>query len=262
MKKAVVGIALCAALIFCMSGPAAATLINVNVGGERVVYDTLNDLYWYPILTDFTGMTRAEQEAAIDSLVYAGSSDWQMATWVETSTLKYSLAEMATVDIMPTEFWCLGTESLDNRTVQSPYLAWEVYPDQFFTPTMIIPGDAPPPPGYDLPYMGDTLMFNGRTADDAWGWRSLGDGSAAVWAQGDADDHFVAHSFMTGLDNDFATMMFNYDQHYLPDDYTISPFAGPSGAWAVTTQVPEAMTLILLGFGLVGLAGFRRKFQN
>jgi hypothetical protein len=254
MKKAVVGIALCAALIFCMSGPAAATLINVNVGGERVVYDTLNDLYWYPILTDFTGMTRAEQEAAIDSLVYAGSNDWRMAAWVETSTLKYSLAEMATVDLMPTEFWCLETESLDNRTVSSPNLAWEVDSAEFFTPTGV----------FDMAFIGLDFMadvYNGRTADDAWGWRNEGDGNPAVWAQGDADDHWMTHNFMTpdAPEGYYLTMMFNNDQHYVPDDFTYNPMLGEIGAWAVTCEVPEALPLILIGIGLVGLGLVRRS---
>ena len=53
-KKLFLCITLCAAFFLGISGTATATMTNVwpGGGGERVVYDDLNDLYWYPILTD------------------------------------------------------------------------------------------------------------------------------------------------------------------------------------------------------------------
>jgi hypothetical protein len=254
MRKAVVGIVLCAALIFCMSGPASAIMINVNVGGERVVYDTITDLYWYPLLENFLGMTRAEQMAAIDSLAYAGSSDWRMADFMETTALKWSMSETATVQVLPTTFEALGVEDTGIRTLSSPNLAWVVDSTQFFTPTN---GE-----GFEVFGM-PTLVFNGRY--DGLGWVN---DFVTPLRMDYGDDHWMAHNFMTpdAPEGYYLTMMFNSDGHPVGDDVTyrgegIMNWGGIS-AWAVTCEVPEALPLILIGIGLVGLAGLRRKFKN
>jgi hypothetical protein len=77
-------------------------------------------------------------------------------------------------------------------------------------------------------------------------------------ALGTGDDHWMAHSFMTAA-GDYLTMMFNGDGHPIDDDAIERPGMGGISAWAVTNEVPEAMTLILLGLGLVGLAGLSRR---
>jgi hypothetical protein len=51
-----------------------------------------------------------------------------------------------------------------------------------------------------------------------------------------------------------ATLTANADDWFVIDDFT---YAGNGN-----TQVPEPTTMLLLGLGLVGLAGVRRKFKN
>jgi len=66
MKKELVGITLCVMLIFCLGSPVTAGVINQWHGGDRVVYDETNDLYWYPYLKNTVGMTRAGQDTAAE----------------------------------------------------------------------------------------------------------------------------------------------------------------------------------------------------
>jgi hypothetical protein len=259
MRKVLLGLILCTALILGISGSASAVLCNNFVEGDRVVYDTYNDLYWYPILTDFTGMTRSQQEVAIDDLFYAGTGDWRMATWTETSILKLSLAGMATVEVRPTDFSVFPDPSYANRTLDSPYCAWDVDSAAFFTPT----GE------FDFGAIGldDVIadVFNGRTT--GWGVTNTGpDGfwGDLEWVEGSADDHWVSSSYINEGDENL-TMTFNFDQHLRDDDAT-SMWMGGIGAWVVTENVapvPEPGTIVLMGVGLAGLAGFgRRRFKK
>ncbi len=227
----------CGAWIISENGPRRGDLENQYYNGQRIVYDPVNELFWYPILTDTVDMTRAEQEAFIDGLNaagYARVSDWMMATYDQVEALKDALAGMGTER---NEYEWPWTPPGSPRHIGSPFLAWPIQVDQFFTPTD--EGNLPP-----QVFDGALAQtFNGRTA--GWGWRN--DGTAGQpddvdWREGEADDHFGVFGYKTP--GEFATMIFNYDQHYLPDDATVSlAVGGPVGAWIVSKEGPDRTPL-------------------
>lgn len=231
------------AAMTCLSNVVSARegLGNLYVRGDKVVCDYTNELCWYPALTDTLEMTRAQQEGFIrglNGIGYGGITNWKMAKWSQVQDLKDSLAGMG--DWLTEHEWPWtppGTE----RTIASPFNAWPVQVDEFFTPTALISQPSPWMP----PILGggDIMFFNGRTR--GWGWRSNSLMEPPVWAKGEADDHFVTTEFMTP--GQFTTMTFNYDQHYLADDATTrESFPGVFGAWIVSETTPIELHIILL----------------
>jgi len=220
-------------------------LDNLYVRGDQVVCDYTNELCWYPVLTDTMDMTKDEQEdfiKGISAAGYGGITEWKMAKYDQVQDLKDSLAGMAEI-IEEHEWPWTQTDPPPDRTVASPFNAWPVQVDEFFTPThyMDQPMDPPMP---DLILGGGRIwFFNGRTR--GWGWRSGSPLEPPVWAKGEADDHFVTTEYMTP--GQFATMTWNYDVHYLPDDATTRMgFPGPFGAWIVSETTPIELHIIFL----------------
>ena len=220
------------------------------LGGQKVVYDYTNELCWYPYLTDTLDMSKDKQEgfiAGISAAEYGGITDWEMATWQQVQDMKDSLAGMG--EMLTEHAWPWVPPGAPRDEWASPYLAWSVQVDEFFTPTSVM---SQPMPSMPMAILGghDIMFFNGRTK--GWGWRSNVPLQPPVYAEGEADDHFVTTEFKTP--GKFATMTWNYDNHYLPDDATTRDgFPGPFGAWIVSTAKPHLVYFMVLDDTVKGM---------
>lgn len=218
-------------------------LDNLWIDGQKVVYDYTNELCWYPYLPDTLYMSKDKQEgfiAGISAAEYGGIANWEMATWEQVQDMKDSLAAMGKT--LTEHAWPWVPPGAPRDPIASPFLAWSVQVDEFFTPTFVMSQ-----PMFDMPMdiLGgyDVMFFNGRTT--GWGWRSNSPLEPPVWAEGEADDHFVTTEFKTP--GKFATMTWNYDQHYLADDATTRDgFPGDFGAWIVSTAKPHLVHFMVL----------------
>jgi hypothetical protein len=226
------GLLLGAALI--LAGSAQAGMEIKYACSDKVIYDTDTQLWWYPCLTHMIGMNKSQQLAYIAQLGsrrYAKAGDWQMADYDQLCDLKDSLASMGCYRVEHTFPW---TPPDAPRNVGSPFLAWSVQVDKYFTPTTVMTQPLPGVPGLILG--GHPMqVFNGRFVGPSW--RTNAPGTPPTWECGEADDHFVTSAFKTP--GQYATMTFNYDTHYLADSATDRPgFPGPVGAWAVSKKGP------------------------
>lgn len=236
MKKILSSVTLCAVLILFSSSAAMAELTVKYIGGDKVVYDETNNTYWYPHLRAMIRMTRAQQQRFINQLnfyVYGQIIDWKFASLEQTNDLKDSIAEVGSgFEWMIIEPGPPGPST--------PRLVWPIYPtvDQFFTTTDVITLQS---------FLGEMpiQVFNGRT-NDGWGLRRDRDMTVDI-RKGEAADHFMVHSLKTP--GEFATLMYNYDQHYLEDDAITHAFeflpAGEyleCGAWVVSEMGPMICT--------------------
>jgi hypothetical protein len=212
---------------------------NMTNDGQRLVYDAMLDAWFYPYLNDMVNMTRKDQQKFINNLnksKYGNICDWVFASYEQSDGMKMSFGLMAE----HLEEYSFPGSPPGPRTPSSPYLAWEVVPEDYFDVNSI---SFLPPIFGNLPLP----TFNGRIYS---GWSIRRDGmdmslppDVAI-RLGEADDHFVSSALKTPGIN--GTITFNHDTHDLPDDATSRVgFPGPFGAWLASVEGPDYLKIAM-----------------
>ena len=272
MRKIGLGLALCAALILCMSSPATAKLFVVEIDGETVVVDfyipaeqTWQDTpegapgyweglewrpdpdygvkIWYPFLADTFDMTLAEQGAWIRDLEYAGIDKWRIGYYWDTIPLKASM---------------FGGMVLG---LEQPNMVFDFNSAAYFPPTACGDNIFPIPVDKICMYLGRTGnedgLTNGAIVNPMIGF-------PGPIPQSYLDDGVLAKTGMMGVPNyynlprslaqdhwvstpDSSMNGYNDDLNGEWDDTTVGTMSPvddvtgekPIGAWTVAESVPE-----------------------
>ena len=92
MNRSILTISL--VLAFCT--PSYALLTNMEMGGESIVYDDVNDVYWQTDLTRYTNLTwyGVYEKLQNDNLTnFGGINTWELASLLDTYKLWQQLDE-------------------------------------------------------------------------------------------------------------------------------------------------------------------------
>jgi len=231
VKKIALSVVLCAALLLCSGGvttadPPPSQVFVVYVCGDKLVYDAVHDVYFYPHLLNMLNMTKPQQQVYCDQLnanAYGQITDWHFANLEQMMGL---LESMTGHTIIP---------GIRNNAPCSPST------DTFFPVTGIT---------QPWPYRPPMAWTMGRTIDEAGVLIQVPDGITYGGVPLDPEDYGEEMYLTTvptegqyhWVGTDYLT--FDNDLNWVADDALIgpSPIEGdddiPCSAWYVSETGP------------------------
>ena len=79
---------------------------NIEIDGDKVVYDAANEMYWYPHLNDIIRMKKTKQGGYLDKLnaeAYGKITDWRWAVMEDLVALMWSMTYYAEIPPNPAD---------------------------------------------------------------------------------------------------------------------------------------------------------------